>query len=242
MKRAIIIGASSGMGREVARILLAEGWRVGVAARRTAPLRELEIANPKQVVSADIDVNDEEAPAKLLSLIERFGGIDLYFHAAGVGWQNPQLDLTVELDTVRTNGMGFTRLVDTAFGYMATHGGGHIAVISSIAGTKGLGPAPAYSATKAFQNTYIQALEQLANARRLPIRFTDIRPGFVDTPLLAGGHYPMLMSSTAVARQIVRAVNRRRHVRVIDWRYRVLVFFWRLIPNVVWRRLTLTRS
>lgn len=242
MKRAIIIGASSGMGREVARILLAEGWRVGVAARRTAPLRELEIANPKQVVSADIDVNDEEAPAKLLSLIERLGGIDLYFHAAGVGWQNPQLDLTVELDTVRTNGMGFTRLVDTAFGYMATHGGGHIAVISSIAGTKGLGPAPAYSATKAFQNTYIQALEQLANARRLPIRFTDIRPGFVDTPLLAGGHYPMLMSSTAVARQIVRAVNRRRHVRVIDWRYRVLVFFWRLIPNVVWRRLALTRS
>lgn len=242
MKRAIIIGASSGMGREVARILLAEGWRVGVAARRTAPLRELEIANPKQVVSADIDVNDEEAPAKLLSLIERLGGIDLYFHAAGVGWQNPQLDLTVELDTVRTNGMGFTRLVDTAFGYMATHGGGHIAVISSIAGTKGLGPAPAYSATKAFQNTYIQALEQLANARRLPIRFTDIRPGFVDTPLLAGGHYPMLMSSTAVARQIVRAVNRRRHVRVIDWRYRVLVFFWRLIPNVVWRRLALIRS
>lgn len=242
MKRAIIIGASSGMGREVARILLAEGWRIGVAARRTAPLRELEIANPKQVVSADIDVNDEEAPAKLLSLIERLGGIDLYFHAAGVGWQNPQLDLTVELDTVRTNGMGFTRLVDTAFGYMATHGGGHIAVISSIAGTKGLGPAPAYSATKAFQNTYIQALEQLANARRLPIRFTDIRPGFVDTPLLAGGHYPMLMSSTAVARQIVRAVNRRRHVRVIDWRYRVLVFFWRLIPNVVWRRLALTRS
>lgn len=242
MKRAIIIGASSGMGREVARILLAEGWRVGVAARRTAPLRELEIANPKQVVSADIDVNDEEAPAKLLSLIERLGGIDLYFHAAGVGWQNPQLDLTVELDTVRTNGMGFTRLVDTAFGYMATHGGGHIAVISSIAGTKGLGPAPAYSATKAFQNTYIQALEQLANARRLPIRFTDIRPGFVDTPLLAGGHYPMLMSSTAVARQIVHAVNRRRHVRVIDWRYRVLVFFWRLIPNVVWRRLALTRS
>ena len=242
MKRAIIIGASSGMGREVARILLAEGWRVGVAARRTAPLRELEIANPKQVVSADIDVNDEEAPAKLLSLIGRVGGIDLYFHAAGVGWQNPQLDLTVELDTVRTNGMGFTRLVDTAFGYMATHGGGHIAVISSIAGTKGLGPAPAYSATKAFQNTYIQALEQLANARRLPIRFTDIRPGFVDTPLLAGGHYPMLMSSTAVVRQIVRAVNRRRHVRVIDWRYRVLVFFWRLIPNVVWRRLALTRS
>lgn len=242
MKRAIIIGASSGMGREVARILLAEGWRVGVAARRTAPLRELEIANPKQVVSADIDVNDEEAPAKLLSLIERLGGIDLYFHAAGVGWQNPQLDLTVELDTVRTNGMGFTRLVDTAFGYMATHGGGHIAVISSIAGTKGLGPAPAYSATKAFQNTYIQALEQLANARCLPIRFTDIRPGFVDTPLLAGGHYPMLMSSTAVARQIVHAVNRRRHVRVIDWRYRVLVFFWRLIPNVVWRRLALTRS
>ena len=82
---------------------------------------------------------------------------------------------------------------------MKTHGGGHIAVISSIAGVKGLAPAPSYSATKAFQNTYIQALEQLAYSQRLPIRFTDIRPGFVDTALIAGSGFPMKMKPEVVA-------------------------------------------
>jgi short-subunit dehydrogenase len=131
-------------------------------------------------------------------------------------------------------------MVGTAYRYMASHGGGHIAVISSIAGTKGLGPAPSYSATKALQNTYIQALEQLANTRKLNIRFTDIRPGFVDTALLSGTfRYPMLMRPEAVARDIVSSIHHHRHVRVIDVRYRILTFFWRLIPNCLWRRFRL---
>ena len=126
------------------------------------------------------------------------------------------------------------------FNYMAANQGGDIAVITSIAGTKGLGAAPAYSATKAYQATYIQALEQLSNMRRLHIRFTDIRPGFVDTDMLAGGgRYPMLMDKTAVAREIVRAVKAHRHVHVIDWRYRLLVALWRLIPGRLWRKLNI---
>ena len=126
------------------------------------------------------------------------------------------------------------------FNYMAGNLGGDIAVVSSIAGTKGLGVAPSYSATKAYQNTYIQALEQLSNMRRLHIRFTDIRPGFVDTDLLAGsGNYPMLMDKADVARELLRAVMSHRHVHVIDWRYRILVFFWRLIPDRLWRKLNI---
>ncbi|GEM_PF-31813 len=128
---------------------------------------------------------------------------------------------------------------------------GHIAVISSIAGVKGLGPAPSYSATKHFNNTYIQALAQLSrNVRlnlpdaqkvKLKIYFTDIRPGFIDTPLLDTSkyHYPMLMSVDKVARKIVRAIERKQRVVVIDWRYRILVFFWRLIPNFIWERIRL---
>lgn len=100
--------------------------------------------------------------------------------------------------------------------------------------------APAYSATKRFQNTYIDALEQLANLQKLNIRFTDIRPGFVDTALLNGGkHYPMLMQANRVARQIVRALERKRRVAIIDGRYRALVFFWRMIPRCLWKRLRL---
>ena len=94
-------------------------------------------------------------------------------------------------------------MVTAAFRYFARQGNGHIAIISSIAGTKGLGAAPAYSATKRFQNTYLDALEQLACMQHLSIRFTDIRPGFVATGLLNDGkHYPMLMNTAYVARKL----------------------------------------
>jgi len=111
-------------------------------------------------------------------------------------------------------------------------------VISSIAGTKGLGIAPAYSATKRFQNTYIDALEQLSGMQKLNIRFTDIRPGFVATNLLNDGkNYPMLMQTEKVAKLIVKALNRKKRVAVIDWKYSILVFFWKLIPRCIWKRM-----
>ncbi len=237
---AIIIGASSGIGNEVARLLLQRGWHCGIAARRTEPLEQLRSEYPQLTETETIDITSEEAPERLLQLIERLGGMDLYFHASGIGKQNRDLQTDIEMSTVDTNAMGFTRMVDTAFNYLASHGGGHIAAISSIAGTKGLGPAPSYSATKAFQNTYLQALEQLANARRLNIRFTDLRPGFVDTPLLDGdNHFPMMLRPQQVAKEMVEAIERRRHVRVIDWRWRIITALWRLIPRSIWRKLSL---
>ena len=237
---AIIIGASSGIGNEVARLMLQRGWHCGIAARRTEPLEQLRSEYPQLTETETIDITSEEAPERLLQLIERLGGMDLYFHASGIGKQNRDLQTDIEMRTVDTNAMGFTRMVDTAFNYLASHGGGHIAAISSIAGTKGLGPAPSYSATKAFQNTYLQALEQLANARRLNIRFTDLRPGFVDTPLLDGdNHFPMMLRPQQVAKEMVEAIERRRHVRVIDWRWRIITALWRLIPRCIWRKLSL---
>ena len=239
MKRAIVIGASSGIGREVCKLLIADGWHVGIAARREDKLAEIKAASPQSVEMMRIDVTADDAPERLLALVKALGGGNLFVFCSGVGKQNAGLDRGVELSTVDVNVKGFTCMIDTIFNYMAENLGGDIAVISSIAGTKGLGVAPSYSATKAYQNTYVQALEQLANMRRLHIRFTDIRPGFVDTPLLAGGKYPMLMDKTVVARKLLRAVKAHRHVRVIDWRYRILVFFWRLIPNFIWRKLNI---
>jgi oxidoreductase, short chain dehydrogenase/reductase family protein len=240
MKKAIVLGASSGIGHEVARLFIAQGWVVGVAARRIDKLTDLQNLAPERVFTAQIDVTDEAAEASLQQLIERMGGLDLYFHAAGIGWLNPSLEAEKELKTMETNAVGFTRLVGCAYRYFANNGGGHIACITSIAGTKGLGPAPAYSASKAMQNTYLQALEQLAISKHHNIHFTDIRPGFVDTPLLAGSsRLPMLMTTEKVARSILKAVDNRRHVCVIDTRWAVLTFLWRLIPNWIWRRMKL---
>ena len=240
MKRVVIIGASSGMGQEVAKLLLAEGCHLGVAARREDRLLELKQLAPDRVEVQAIDVTAEDAEMRLRELINRLGGMDLFFYASGIGKQNRTLTPDIELNTVNTNGMGFTRMIGEAYRYFAEQGKGHIAAITSIAGTKGLGPAPSYSATKAMQNVYLQALEQQANARNLKIRFTDIRPGFVDTDLLKGDyHYPMMLKPEKVARQIVRAINSKRHIKVIDWRYALMTAFWRRIPRPIWRHLKL---
>lgn len=234
-KRAIVIGASSGIGQEVAKLLISQGWTVGVAARRIERMQGIGAVAVEQ-----IDVTTDEATTALERLINKTGGMDLFFYASGIGKQNRELSEDIELATLETNGVGFTRMIGAAYRYFACHGGGHIAAITSIAGTKGLGPAPSYSATKALQNVYLQALEQQANSRRLNIRFTDIRPGFVDTALLSGDfRYPLMLRPEKVAEEIVHAIKQRQHIRIIDWKYRLLTAFWRRVPRFAWRRFKL---
>lgn len=234
-KRAIVIGASSGIGQEVAKLLISQGWTVGVAARRIERMQGIGAVAVEQ-----IDVTTSEATTALERLINKTGGMDLFFYASGIGKQNRELSEDIELATLETNGVGFTRMIGAAYRYFACHGGGHIAAITSIAGTKGLGPAPAYSATKALQNVYLQALEQQANSRGLNIRFTDIRPGFVDTDLLSGDfRYPLMLRPEKVAEEIVHAIKQRQHIRIIDWKYRLLTAFWRRVPRFAWRRFKL---
>ena len=158
MQKAIIIGATSGIGQEVARILVQQGWHIGIAGRRKEALHALQTTAPDRIVTEQLDVTEETATLHLHNLIEKLGGMDLFFLSSGVGHQNRDLQPDIELNTARTNVEGFTRMVTAAFNYFKEKGSGHIAVISSIAGTKGLGVAPAYSATKRFQNIYIEGL------------------------------------------------------------------------------------
>lgn len=243
-RRIVITGATSGIGREVARIYAAEGWTVGAVGRRAELLQSLkdEFAEGR-VVTAVADVTSEESVSAVTGLVERMGGMDVFLHCSGIGFQNHSLDADTEIRTVGTNCEGFVRMLTFAFNYFkrkqlaGSDARGQIAVISSIAGTKGLGPAPAYSATKRFQNTYVEALSQMAVTQGLRIDFTDIRPGFVDTELLRNARYPMLMKVDPVARSVVKAIKQCKHTVTIDWRYRVLVCMWRLIPRWLWVRL-----
>ena len=240
MKKAIIVGATSGIGLEVARALRRSGVILGVAGRREDRLAQFcSEAGTKAVYSA-IDVTAADAADRLVALADRMCGVDTIILVAGVGSQNKNLKADIELQTTQTNVEGFTRMICAAFNYFKANGGGHIAAVSSIAGTKGLGIAPAYSATKRFQNTYIQCLAQLSRMTGANVTFTDIRPGFVDTDLLRSGSYPMLMKPEFVAKCIVKAVARKKRIATIDWRYRLLVAAWRLIPGWLWERLKIT--
>lgn len=240
MRKAVVLGATSGIGRAIAEMLIRDGWSVGIGSRRSELLEELRLTAPERVFTETLDVRDGTAGDALLRLTERLGGMDLLFYAPGIGHQNAELDPGIELATVETNALGFTRMIGAAYRYMARHGGGHIAAVSSIAGVRGLGPAPAYSATKALQHSYLEALSQLSHARSAGVTFTEIRPGFIDTDLIAGSRYPMTMSLPYAAERIYRAVMRRRPEAVIDWRWHLVVFLMRLVPGFIWRRLSLS--
>lgn len=252
------MGATSGIGQEVARLLAANGYEVGIAGRREERLVQMAQATPGIVVHRQIDVTKEDAPTELYKLIEELGGMDLYFHSSGIGWENVALDADKELKTVETNGVGFVRMVSAAYNWFAEQRAdeakqraegdeqragdkerkARIACITSIARTRGLGAAPAYSATKRMQAHYLECLSQQARMRHLNIGITDIRPGFVATDLIAGNHFPLQLKTEDVARTIVRAIEQGREVVTIDWRYRLLVAAWQLIPRWLWVRLT----
>ena len=252
------MGATSGIGQEVARLLAANGYEVGIAGRREERLMQMAQATPGIVTHRQIDVTKEDAPTELQKLIEELGGMDLYFHSSGIGWENVALDADKELKTVETNGVGFVRMVSAAYNWFAEQRAdeakqraegdeqragdkerkARIACITSIARTRGLGAAPAYSATKRMQAHYLECLSQQARMRHLNIGITDIRPGFVATDLIAGSHFPLQLKAEDVARTIVRAIERGSEVVTIDWRYRLLVAAWQLIPRWLWVRLT----
>ena len=242
MKRVVIVGATSGIGYESAKIFLQQGYIVGLAGRREENLKPLIDEYPQTTFSKQIDITSQEAPQLLSELIEEMGGMDIYLHVSGIGYQNIALDKQIEIDTVKTNCLGLTQMAATAYHYLSQKGGGQIAVVSSIAGTKGLGIAPSYSATKRYQTTYLQCLAQLSRMRNDNISFTDIRPGFVDTPLLRKANYPMKMKADYVAKKLYKAVVSKKRVAIIDWKYSLLVFFWRLIPTFLWERLKIVKN
>ena len=252
------MGATSGIGKEVARLLAANGYEVGIAGRREERLVQMAQATPGIVAHRQIDVTKEDAPTELHKLIEELGGMDLYVHSSGIGWENVALDADKELKTVETNGVGFVRMVSAAYNWFAEQRAdeakqraegdeqkasdkerkARIACITSIARTRGLGAAPAYSATKRMQAHYLECLSQQVRMRHLNIGITDIRPGFVATDLIAGSHFPLQLKAEDVARTIVRAIESGSEVVTIDWRYRLLVAAWQLIPRWLWVRLT----
>src|SRR3712207_8574889 len=90
-RKAIIMVASSGIGRELVRRLMAEGWQVGVAARRMERLDQIRVEGYDAPHRACIDINSDGADERLRLLIEEMGGVDLYVHVSGVGWQNMEI-------------------------------------------------------------------------------------------------------------------------------------------------------
>ena len=243
MKKIIVIGASSGIGQRVAADFARRGFDVGIAARSEAPLRRLRDLYPDRITYRIIDVTADDAADRFYDLIERMGGMDVLLLASGIGRINPQLDTAADIATVDTNVGGFVRIVNAAYRYFrdtVPGRSGQIAVITSVAGTKGIGIAASYSSSKRFQSTYIDALDQLAHQEHVDVCFTDIRPGFIRTPMLASRKpFPLEMALDYAAPRIELAILQRKRIAVIDSRWKVVVALWKMIPRPLWERIAL---
>lgn len=217
------------------------GYRVGIAARRLERLRLLQDRYPGNIVCRAIDITAPDSTRRLHELIKELGGMDTYIHCAGTGVTSSIDDNTLET-IIGINVTGFARMTGAAFRYFkGTRTRGQIAAITSIAGTKGIGSLAAYSASKRFDQTFLDALDQMAHEEHLPITITDIRPGYIRTDLIDGmfetsyPKYLMIMTLQHAVPRIFKAINRRRRVAYIDWRHGLLVKLWRLLPMRLWR-------
>lgn len=239
MKKIIIVGATSGIGKALVETFASRGVPVGIAGRSEEKLIELENRYPGLITTERIDVTAKDATDALESLIARMGGMDLYIHVAGIAMRNPEIDPEIDVKVAETDAVGLARLVATAFRYFKNTGtSGQIAAITSVAGTRGIGELAAYSASKSFASKYLEALQQLACIYNMDVAITDIRPGWTRTPLVdPDKKYMFEMELDNVIPAILRAIARKRRVATIDYRWQLLCALWRLMPRPLWLRL-----
>lgn len=231
MQKVIIIGASSGIGRELAKIYANKGCAVGLAARRTELLAELASELGGQVHTAQMDVSvPDEAVAELNGLITALGGMDLIIICSGTGHINPGLEWELERDTIDVNVRGFSALAGAAMQYFLRQGSGHLAAVSSVAALRGSASSPAYNASKAFMSRYMEGLACKAKSSGYPIAVTDIRPGFVDTAMAQGEGLFWVAPPEKAARQIARIIERGRLCGYVTKRWRLVAFLLKLMP------------
>ena len=237
MKRVIIVGATSGIGRALASLYDAEGWVVGICGRRSALLEELRDSLGSSVRVQEMDVADTDvARQRFADLAEELGAIDLVIISAGTGYLDDAIPWEKERETLETNVTGFAGIAHAAFDLFRRQGFGHLAGISSIAALRG-GQVPSYNASKAFVSSYLQGLRCRASAERLAILVTDILPGFVDTAMAKGDGLFWIASPEKAARQIYRALEKRNKVVYVTRRWRIIAMLLRLLPEQVYSTL-----
>jgi short-subunit dehydrogenase len=237
MKKAIVIGASSGIGRELAKTLASNGYEVGLMARRVELLKTLQNEIPTKTYFDQLDLLQPMlAIEKVKAMIENMQGLDLIVINSGVGYNNKGLSWEEEKETIEVNVSGFTAIAGMAYNYFLKQGGGHIIGISSVAAIRGSNMAPAYNASKAFMSNYMQGLRQKAFKDHCPIVVTDIQPGYVDTDMIKGSKAFWVASAHEAAQQIYDAIKANKKQAYITKRWRLFGWLMKTLPDCIYFR------
>lgn len=237
-KKAIIIGATSGIGKELAKTFLLEGYTVGLTGRRTHLLNDLKNEHSNRIFIKHIDIaKTDEAIDQLRGLIDEMEGVDTIVISSGVGFINKDLQWPLEGETIDVNVSGFAAMVNVAMHYFLSKGSGHLVGISSLAALRGDGDAPAYNASKAFVSNYMQGMRKKVEKLGLSISVTDIQPGFVDTAMAKGDGLFWVASPQKAAHQIYRAISKKRRHAYITKRWRLIGWLLKALPEFIYNKI-----
>lgn len=239
MKKAIIIGASSGIGRALAHVLSEKGYYVGIASRREELLSELQQELPQKSYIKRVDVvQTKHAQETIYELIREMDGVELIVFCSGTGHVNPDLNWRLEKETIDVNVTGFCAMANLAMHYFNEKGYGHFVSISSIAAIRGNDAAPAYNASKAFMSHYLQGLNKRCVKSGKPIVVTDILPGFVDTEMAKSTSKFWVATPRGAALQIYDAIVRKKKVAYVTKRWRLIAWALKFMPDFFYNKLS----
>lgn len=237
MKKAIIIGATSGIGEELAKIFSQDSYIVGVVGRRPHLLKEFKREYPESFIKS-IDVSKTaEAINQLKELISEMEGVDIVVISSGVGFINHDLQWSLEKETIDVNVSGFAAMANVAMQHFLSKGSGHLVGISSIASIRGDGDAPAYNASKAFVSNYMEGLRKKVSKLGVSVCITGIQPGYVGTAMAKGEGLFWVASPKKAAQQIYTAIKRKRKHAYITKRWRAIGWLLKSMPEFVYNKL-----
>lgn len=237
---ALITGGSTGIGRALARVLVAEGTKVAICGRRSQLLNETVEELGDAVTPFVVDVSEPDAVRRMVKdAHEALGSLDLVIANAGVGGTRPASKLEVKhiLPLIQINITGALVTLTAALPYQLKRGRGYLVGISSLAGYRGLPTSAAYSASKAALSIFLESLR--VDLASTPIGVIDVRPGFIKTPMTDKNAHPMpfLMDADDAARRILKAVVRRQRVYAFPWPLAWLVRLTALLPGWLYDRI-----
>jgi short-subunit dehydrogenase len=244
-RRAILVGASSGIGAELAQKLADEGYLLALLGRRQELLDSICTKINKKhgetrALAFAHDVCDHESvPTLFVEIVKTLGGLDALIYNAGI-LQTVQLDefnLEKDLEMTRINYLGALAWLNPAAAYFQGLKSGQIVGLGSVAGDRGRVGAPAYNASKAALHTYLEALRN--RLTRHGVNVLTIKPGFVATDMIKENpHTPMVISAEKAAQGIWLAMQSRKQTVYIPSQWGLLMLIIRHIPSVIFRRLT----
>lgn len=236
-QKIIIVGASSGIGREIACKYVANGNKVGITGRRENLLNELKEKYLGQIFTSCFDVMGNENQQKIQELIDKLGGLDILIYNSGFGDPSKELNFEIENTTTKTNVNGFVEIVTYTFNYFAHQCYGQIAITSSVAAMRGNSWAPAYSASKAFMSNYAEGLNLKAKRLKKDIVVTDIRPGFINTKMAKGNKQFWIVPKEKAAKQIIRAIEKKKRIAYVSKRWWLVAQAMKLLPYNIYKRI-----